>query len=380
MRILQLHTRYRITAGEDSVVDNEAAAMQRAGHDVRQFIVENPTDRVEAVKALARSVGNSTMTSRVKQLVAEFRPDVVHVHNTWFALPWPAALAPAASGVPVVATLHNYRLGCIGSDLFRDDRICTTCVGRTPLTGVRHGCYRGSRVQSALLAAEITATRRRALLQRIERFVAPSAFMADRLIDIGVPADRLVVKPHFVADPGPRSVAPSESDEIVYVGRLAAGKGIDTLMEAWSRRRPSGSRLTVIGDGPLADQLQRPDGVEFIGWRSHDEVTQRLLGARALVMPSEWYEPFGMVLIEAMSCGLPVIVTAAAGARDIVHAPHPLLVPPRDPERLSTALSALDDHTVDEVGATNRARFESQFSEPVGIARLEALYRSVGAP
>ncbi|HSL74326.1 MAG TPA: glycosyltransferase family 4 protein [Ilumatobacteraceae bacterium] len=380
MRILQLHARYRVTAGEDSVVDNEAAAMERAGHDVHQFVVENPSDRIAAVKALARSLGNSTMSARVAQTVAEFRPHVVHVHNTWFALSWQAAIAPSASGVPVVVTVHNYRLGCIGSDLFRDDRICTACVGHSPLAGVRHGCYRGSRVQSALLAAEISVTRRRALLDRVDRFVAPSAFMADRLVDIGVPADRLVITPHFVADPGPRPIAPSATDEIVYVGRLAPGKGIDTLMQAWSTRRPSASRLTVIGDGPLADQVRRTPGVEFIGWRSHDDVTRRLLGARALVMPSEWYEPFGMVLIEAMSCGLPVIATTAAGARDIVHAPHPLLVPPHDPERLAAALSALDDRTVDDVGAINRARFESQFSEPVGVARLESLYRSVGAP
>jgi glycosyltransferase involved in cell wall biosynthesis len=380
MRILQLHARYRITAGEDSVVDNEAAALERAGHDVRQFVVENPTDRIAAVKTLARSLGNSTMSSRVSHAVADFRPDVVHVHNTWFALSWQAAVAPSTSGVPLVVTVHNYRLGCIGSDLFRDDRVCTACVGRSPLTGVRHGCYRGSRVQSALLAAEIATTRRRALLGRVDRFVAPSAFMADRLIDIGIPADRLVIMPHFVADPGPRPVAPSGADEIVYVGRLAPGKGVDTLMEAWSRRRPSASRLTVIGDGPLADQVQRTSGVEFIGWRPHDEVVRRLLGARALVMPSEWYEPFGMVLIEAMSCGLPVIATSAAGARDIIHAPHPLLVPPREPERLAAALSALDDRTVDDVGAINRTRFESQFSEPAGVARLESLYRSVGAP
>ena len=111
--------------------------------------------------------------------------------------------AEAAATVPVVMTVHNYRLGCLSADLFRGDDVCTVCVGRTPVRGVVHGCYRGSRALSAVQAFEVMTARRRGVLdEHVSAFVAPSRFMADRLIAIGLPADRLVVKPHFVTDPG----------------------------------------------------------------------------------------------------------------------------------------------------------------------------------
>jgi glycosyltransferase involved in cell wall biosynthesis len=380
MRILQLHARYRVRAGEDTVVDHEAAALRRAGHDVVQLTVDNPTARGATVAALARSVHNAAAARTVRQQVAEFRPDVVHVHNTWFALSSSAVAAAAESGVPVAMTLHNFRLACLSTDLFRDGAVCTACVGRAPLPGVVHGCYRGSRVLSALQATEVMVTRRRGVLQRsVTRFVAPSQFMADRLADVGVPVERTVVKPHFVDDPGPRSRPPSGSNEVLVVGRLSQGKGIDTLLDAWRSadvHARHGWRLGIVGDGPLAAEIgdRLPAGVELLGWRDRDETRQRLLDARALVMPSELYETFGMVLVEAMSAGLPVIVNTVAGAAAIVDPPPALVVAPRDPAALGRALDALDDATVDAVGTTNRRRYEERYSEVVGVAALESLY------
>ena len=379
VRVLQLHARYRIRAGEDTVVDNEAAALRRAGHDVVQVTVDNPTEPVATVAALARSVHNSSSARLIRERVDAVRPDIVHVHNTWFALSSSAIAAAAGSGVPVVMTLHNFRLGCLSTDLFRDGGVCTACVGRTPLPGVLHGCYRGSRVLSALQAAEVVVTRRRGVLDTsITRFIAPSQFMADRLADMGIPGERTIVKPHFVDDPGPRRDAPSSSGDILVIGRLARGKGLDTLFSAWtsSSTRRADRRLHVVGDGPLADSLARglPDGVDLLGWRDREEISARLLSARALVMPSELYETFGMVLVEAMSAGLPVIVNTTAGAEAIVEPPPNLLVPPRQPAALAAALDALDDATVDEVGAANRRRFEQHYSEAVGVAALEAAY------
>jgi glycosyltransferase involved in cell wall biosynthesis len=377
MRVLQVHSRYRITAGEDSVVDNEAAALRRNGHDVRQFLVENPSGALAAVHTLARSLHNRRSGRRVHAEIMAHRPDVVHVHNTWFALSSSAVAAAAATGVPVVMTIHNYRLGCIGADLFRDGAVCTACVGRSPVRGVLHGCYRDSRLLSAVHATEVAVTRSRHVLDRsVARFVAPSRFMADRLLDMGVPRDRLVVKPHFVTDPGPRPNPPSTSDEVLCVGRLAPGKGIDTLLEAWPGVE-GGLRLAIVGDGPLELAGRTPPGVELLGWCSRAEVTERMLRARALVMPTEWYEPFGMVLIEAMSAGLPVIVTTAAGARTIVGGRESLVVPPGRPEALAAAVNSLDDDTVDTEGRANRARFETRYTEAIGVADLEALYTSV---
>jgi len=365
------------------VVENEAAALEQAGHVVRQLILANPTDAIGAMTTLARSLYNRPVAAKVRRTIADFQPDVVHVHNTWFALSSSAVSAAAASGVPVVMTIHNYRLACLGSDLFRDGAVCTACVGHSPLRGVIHGCYRSSHLQSVIQATEVTVTRRRRVLDRsVTRFVAGSQFMGERLIEMGVPRSRLVIKPHFVADPGPRLRLPSQSEEILSVGRLAPGKGLDTLLRAWNTIDVSRSpfeRLSIIGDGPLAEDLRAdaPLTVDLPGWLSRNAVTDRLLRARALVMPSEWYEPFGMVLIEAMSAGLPIIVTTAAGAASIVGDRGSIVVPFRQPAALAEALGQLDDATVDRLGAANREAYQTRYTESAGIAALESLYTEV---
>jgi glycosyltransferase involved in cell wall biosynthesis len=387
MKVLQLHASYRMPAGEDTVVTNEADALEAAGHDVRRHVVSNPSSLRGAVRSLSRSLHNNHAAAAVELEIADFRPDIVHVHNTWFALSSSVVAAAARTGTPTVMTLHNYRLGCLSADLFRGDAVCTACVGRPPLAGVVHGCFRNSRILSAVAATEVILTRsRRVLSDNVDRFVAPSRFMADRLVDIGVPADRLTVKPHFVSDPGARTQPPSASNEILYIGRLAPGKGLDTLMRAWERLsseqhriREQPLRLSIIGDGPLAAELREgaPRGVQFEGWLSRNEVMRRLLNARAFVFPSIWYEPFGMVLIEALSAGLPVVTSHASEASAIIAAPPELVVPVGNDGALAAAMIRLSDGVVDEVGAANRRRFETNYSEDIGVTSLEELYADV---
>lgn len=387
MKILQLHAGYRFPAGEDTVVAIEADALSAGGHDVRRHVVANPTAVGPAVKALALSVHNPQAANAVTAEIEEFRPDVVHVHNTWFALSSSVIAATAARDIPVVMTIHNYRLGCLSADLFRGESVCTACVGKLPIRGVLHGCYRDSRLLSAVAAVEVSVTRKRGVLNdNVSRFVAPSAFMRDRLIDIGVRSDRLTVKPHFVADPGPRAHQPSASDDVLYIGRLAAGKGLETLLRAWEQFASSSRtgdladlRLSIIGDGPLAPELREiaPRGVDFVGWLSRDEVTRRLLSARAFIFPSAWYEPFGMVLIEALSAGVPIIATNASEAPAITAAPDSLIVPVEDDRALAAAIGCLNDEFVDAVGHANRGRYEEHFTDAVGLRRLEELYDDV---
>lgn len=382
MKILQLHAGYRVPAGEDTVVAAEADVLRQGGHEVIQHLVHNPPGAVDAVKVLARSLDNRAQYRRVRELLDTHQPELAHLHNTWFSLSTSVIDAVADHGVPLVATVHNYRLGCLNSTLFRGSSVCTACVGRAPWSGVLHGCYRDSRALSAVAAAEVIVSRRRKVLDRVDRFVAPSRFMADRLVDIGVPPDRLVIKPHFIDDRGPRSAPPSASRNVVFIGRLAPGKGIETLLRAWDRAssRPSFDlRLTVVGDGPLAALAQEaaPRSVDFVGWIDKDEVRQRLLEARAFVFPSEWYEPFGMVLLEAMSAGVPVVATTSSDAARITATPHSLIAPGRDEHALAECIGRLDDDTVDAVGSAARARFEAEFSTDRGLEALETLYRAL---
>ncbi len=387
MRILQLHAGYRTPAGEDTVVAAEADVLRAAGHEVVQHIEHNPTAAAESVVAVLRSRRNRRAEATVRRRLEQWQPDVAHLHNTWFALSSSVIDAVADHSCPLVMTVHNYRLGCLTSTMFRDAQVCTACVGRSPLRGVLHGCYRESRVLSGFQALEIMSARRRHVLDRIDRFVAPSRFMADRLIDIGLPEDRLVVKPHFIEAAGPRDTDPSTSDEVLFIGRLAVGKGLPTLLRAWEihadRLRSAdvgGARqLTIIGDGPLLGDLREaaPRGVTFAGWLPRDEVRQRMLSARAFVFPSEWYEPFGMVLLEAMSAGLPVVATTSSDAARITMTPGELVVPAADERALADALGELSDGFVDEAGTAARRRYEEHYSPAIGLQDLETLYRDV---
>ncbi len=387
MRILILHAGYRVPAGEDTVVANEAAALTAGGHDVRCHVVSNPSGLGAAMLTLTKSFNNGETADFVRREIVEFQPDVVHVHNTWFALSSSVVAAAAEFGVPIAMTVHNYRLGCLSADLFRGDSVCTSCVGRAPLPGVMHGCYRGSRALSLVAGAELILTRRRGVLTRnVDRYVAPSAFVADRLRDFGVPAERIMVKPHFVADPGERTNAPSASNEVIFIGRLAAGKGLYTLLRAWERVQSTPGtadtanlHLTIIGDGPLGAELREaaPRGVTFEGWLPREEVMARLLRARAFVFPSVWYEPFGMVLVEALSAGLAVVVTNASEASTITDAPPEMVVPVEDDAALAAAIGRLDNATVDRIGRRNRDRFNTHFTADVGLRRLEDTYEQV---
>lgn len=377
MRVLQVHCGYRVPAGEDTVVHAEAALLRERGHQVLQHLVQNPSNPLAAVGNLVVSLHNPSAVRGVLAAAREFRPDVVHVHNTWFTLSGAVVPALDDAGVPVVMTLHNYRLGCISVDLFRDSAVCTRCVGAGPWAGVWHRCYRDSFRLSAVAAAEAAFHSRRGTFDRVSRFVAPSSFMADRLVEMGIPADHLTVKPHFVGDGAARLRPVEQSSRLLFVGRLAAGKGVESLLRAWERMRTSGLELVVVGDGPLSSELREsaPRGVEFLGWTDRATVLELMRDSRALVFPSEWYEPFGMVLLEAMAAGLPVVVNRVADAAAIVDAHPGLTGIAGDADRLATCLRELvDDDLVRTEGARMRARYEQCYTPAANGPLLEQVY------
>jgi glycosyltransferase involved in cell wall biosynthesis len=381
--VLQVHNVYTQPGGEDAIADAEAALLRAAGHEVTAMRVQNPEGAVHAARALAAAPWNPTRYRAMRRTVRECRPDVAHVHNTWFALTPAVLTALRAERVPVVMTLQNYRLLCVNAFLFRDGRVCTDCVGTHPWHGVQHACYRDSRPQSAIAAATITTNRALRTWDHVDRFVAPSRFVRQVFIDAGVAADRITVKPNTVSDPGPRPAPPSTANEVVYAGRLSPEKGVDTLLAGWAKAggTVAGMELVVVGEGPQRGELERMAvaGVRFTGWLAADDLQALLLRARALVFPSVWWENFGRVIIEAMAAGLPVMASDIATPAEVV---APLgagwLVPPGDAPAWAAHLARLgDDSFVDAGGAAARAAFESEFAPDVGLDRLLAVYASV---
>jgi len=224
VRVLQIHNHYRQAGGEDTVVRKERELLRAAGHEVVEFIAQNPNGALSATATLLFAAWNPVAARRAVDVVSEYQPDVVHIHNLWWRLT--PSIARSLAGVPVVMTLHNYRLVCANAKLFREGKPCEDCVGTHPWRAVRHRCYRDSALASFIAAAGIEIPRRLQAWDGVNLFLALTTFAKQRFIAGGLPPERLVVKPNFVDDPGIRANLPSERRTILYVGRLSHEKGV----------------------------------------------------------------------------------------------------------------------------------------------------------
>lgn len=379
MQILQLHTRYRQPGGEDAVVNAERTALERAGHHVRQHIVMNPAGTLAAMSALAGSPWNPRAAARVLADVATARPDVAHVHNTWFAMSPSVLAALRRQRVPVVMTVHNYRIACSNSLFFRDGAPCEKCLDGGAWSAVRHACYRGSRSTSAIAAAGVALHRGLGTWARcVDRFVVLSEFARGKLLRMGLPEDRLVLGANFVEDPGPRARPPSASSDVLFVGRLSREKGLHVLLAAWREALLPGMHLTVLGDGPDRIDLERsaPRGVTFLGRRSGAEVLARLQRSRALVLPSVWYEGQPVAALEGCATGTPLVLSGIGGLGEVIGGSDAgWISPPQRPQALARCLEELvNDSEVDRRGAAARRRYLKAFTPAVATERLENVY------
>jgi glycosyltransferase involved in cell wall biosynthesis len=375
MKILQLHSPYRVLGGEDTVAANEARLLRAAGHEVWQFFEPNPADPLRTAGATLAAPWNPLSAAQLRDRLRAELPDVAHVHNTWFRLSPSIYRTLADHGVAVVRTLHNFRTFCLQGQTYRDGHACLDCLDR-PSSGMRHGCYRGHAL-SLVAAATQRVQERSSVLDAIDRFVAPSEFVRTLVVRAGIPAERTVVKPHFTFDPGHRPAPPSSSHDVLVVGRLAPGKGVDLLLEAWGGLTgQTGLRLEVLGSGPLSHELAAaaPAGVEFAAV-THHEVLHRMLTARAVVVPSMLNETFGLVALEAMAAGLPVAGFRSGAIGEVLAEQSALLSEPGDIEALRGALERLaDDALVDLIGEANRQRFLRRYSPEAQLPMIEELY------
>lgn len=376
MRVLQVHNRYRRLGGEDQVADLEVEQLRRAGHEVDRYLTHNPESKREAVRDLAMAPWNPFRARDLAAYVAETKPDVVHVHNTWFHLTNATLGAIRGAGAPVVVTLHNYRSVCPSYSLMRDGVVCQDCVDKqSPWSGVRHGCYNNSRVLTLAPALSIAVARKKDVWQDVDVIVVLAETAKEVLGRGGLPTERMMVKPNFGVDPGRRVNPPSRSKRLMFAGRLTEEKGIRPLLEAWRRDRPEGLTLDIVGEGPLEHLLPTDDPtVEFHGWLDQGEVLKRMLDARGLVFPSQWFEMFPLTLLEGMASGLPILSTKLGSMVSVLGEDHPLFTGLAASE-IGAGLHAFeDDDLVDSVGTHGRERFTANYTAEATIDRLLEIY------
>jgi glycosyltransferase involved in cell wall biosynthesis len=250
------------------------------------------------------------------------KPDLVHVHNTFVMISPSIYSACAQVGVPVVQTLHNYRLLCLAANFFREGKVCEDCLGGSLWPGVKHGCYRHSHSASAVVAVMLTSHRMRQTWQReVSCFIALSEFARNKFVEGGLPPEKIFVKPNFVyPDPGARSEI---GDYALFVGRLSPRKRIDTLLAAWKKLRQP-IPLLIVGDSSEREMLQAEaarqglNHVQFKGQLPRQETMTAINHARFLVFASEWYENFPVTIAESFACSTPVICSRLGAMEEIV--------------------------------------------------------------
>ncbi len=376
-RVLVVHNAYQHAGGEDSVVADEVALLRRRGHDVIEMRRDNHEIGGRSRAGVALQTLWSPRTHRdALRLLEERRPDVVHVHNTFPLISPSLYWACDHAGVPVVQTLHNFRLACPQAMFLREGRVCESCLGTTPWPALRHGCYRGSRAQTAVAVGMLVLHRGIGTYRRkVSRYIALNEFCRAKFVQAGLPAARIAVKPNF-ADIA-RDPQGQARDGLLFVGRLSPEKGVDVLAQAWSRC--AGGNLRVAGVGPAGAALAAANGVTMLGALSQQQVQAQMRAALALVLPSLWYENFPRTLVEAFGAGLPVIASRIGALAELVEdGVTGLLFEPGDAGDLARVLCWARDNPLRmaQMGANARDRFDELYTPDTNYARLIEIYRS----
>jgi glycosyltransferase involved in cell wall biosynthesis len=378
MRVLIVHNRYQQRGGEDTVVANEHALLDRHGWETRLWSVNNDSiaSPWSKITAAIRVPYSRPAREELARVIAEFAPTVVHIHN-FFPLLSPSVYdACRAAGVAVVQTLHNYRTICAGALLIRDGRPCEDCIGSSPYQAALHGCYRNSRIGSLAVARMIDTNRRRGTWShKVDRFIALSTFSKGKFVSAGFPANRVIVKPNFTEDLPVGSAARAGA---LFVGRLSTEKGIKTLFHAWSGLDVP---LRVVGDGPLREFVKNASGPKTIvlGWKTAAEVAAEMAQAAFLIVPSAWPETFGMVTVEAFCQGLPVIASRIDVFEEIVEdGATGLLFSVGDAEDLAIKVRWAHQHqeAMRTMGANARRVYEEKYSPAVNFRQLTNIYQA----
>src|ERR1700733_2546032 len=322
-----VHNRYQQPGGEDVVFRQERELLERAGHSVVTYHRSNweLDDSYIGIKQLAlagRTIWSHDTRAEFSEILRTAKPELIHIHNTFVVISPSIYAACQDAGIPVVQTLHNYRLFCPAATFFRNGKVCEECVEHTLWRSVQHACYRDSRSATAAVALMLEVHRRRKTWTRdVNCYIALTEFARQKCVQGGLPPEKICVKPNFAyPDPG---LHKCEGEYVMFAGRLAPKERIEILLKAWSllkNRIP----LVIIGDGAPRKELEAEaarrglTGITFRGFLTHDETLEAMKRARMLVFSSSWYETFPLTIAEAFACGIPVVCSRIGAMQEMV--------------------------------------------------------------
>lgn len=373
-RILIVHARYQQRGGEDAVVDAELELLRNNGHEVELYEKDNKTiHSLPPIQLAIDTVWSRKSKIEISQLIKKFRPDIIHIHNTFPIISPSIYWASNDYQIPIIQTLHNFRLICPQAMLLRNGRICEDCLGHIPWRSVIHKCYRNSSLQSGVITGMLSLHRIiKTYDKNVSSYIALTDFAKNIFVGCGIMADRIFVKPNFVNIPRNESNSRTHG---LYVGRLSQEKGLSCLASAIKRQLDT--KVIVIGDGPMSDDLKAIHQFELLGWQNPDRVYEFMRSASYLIVPSIWYETFGLIIIEAFACGLPVIASDIGAMAELVKdCKTGLLFKAGSPESLANKLAWANDHPEElkRMGNNARREYEKYYTPLSNYKQLVDIY------
>ena len=375
LRVLVAHNVYQQRGGEDSVVDAEVSLLRARGHDVELYLRHNDElAQTGQFAAAVQTLWSGRTVADLARRIAAFKPDVVHAHNT-FPLISPSLYAAAArAGVPVVQTLHNFRLLCPQAMFLRNGHVCEDCLGKFPWRGVLHRCYHRSATKTAVLASMIGVHRAIGTYRsKVSRYIALTEFSRSKFIAGGLAGEQISVKPNFVDVPVPENER--QRSGALFVGRLSPEKGTRVLARAAATR--GHSVIDVIGTGPEQLSLEASPGIRLLGWQVPDAIYSRMREAAYLVAPSICYENFPRTIVEAFACGLPVIASRLGAMAEIVRDRETgLLFEAGNADDLARKMAWAEENPVAMrgMGVAARREYEGKYTPETNYKQLMLIY------
>ncbi len=387
MRILLIHNFYQQFGGEDRVALQEESALQK-NHEVVMYSRHNDhlvsLGPVGKANAALETINSRKTRSEIESLVSSHRPDVAYIHNVYPLISPSVYHTLHSLGVPIVQVIHDFRPLCANGWFYNKTGVCERCKQGNYLHAIRHRCYKDSYAYSALYAATMTYMRVSGALAKIDAFVCLTDFAKRKLMSAGVSSQKLFVRSNSI-DISDVEPAIGSGSYVGYMGRLSREKGLWTLIRAMEK--VNGPVLKIAGTGPeesaIRDYIIKNGvrNIELMGFLSGEESREFLRNCIFTVMPSEWYEMFPMVLLEAWATGKPVIGSRLGATKDLIEEGNTgLLFTPGDADDLAKKISRLYESpsSAHRMGAMARLTVEERYSPKESEEQLMKIFRQVG--
>jgi glycosyltransferase involved in cell wall biosynthesis len=404
--VLQVNKFFHPRAGAETAFLKTRALLRERGHDVVDYAMRHPENLpspyeryfaparsyagdgglVRRVRDAASSVYSWKARSALGALLDARRPDVAHLHNVYHQLTLSVVDELARRRIPIVLTLHDWKIACPAYTLFTEGAPCRRCVHGSVANAVAHRCVKSSRAASGLAATEAAIARHRDTYGKVQRFIAPSRFAAGVAGMAGVERRRVVYVPNFLAD-AELAAAPRDGEReptFLYAGRLDATKGVRELLGAFAR--VDGAALRIAGGGELEGEVRaaaaRDPRIAYLGRIEPDRVRAELARARAVVVPSIWEENGPLAILEAQAEGAALIVADRGGLPEFVrHEESGLVAAAGDVAALAAAIRRLagDADLARRLGERGRADVRAEHSADRHYERLMAVYATAMA-